>query len=266
MEPTEPPGRGSAPDIATEADHDHDPGRRREPRLAVVVAGGAPIPAPTVDDLPGDALVIAADSGLDRANDLGWQVHAVVGDLDSARQGALDDARARNIEIRRHPSAKDETDLELALQLAVERSASRIVVVGVDGDRIDHVLANAFLLASPAFAAVEVEGRFGSSVVRIVRRAVDIVGAPGQIVSLLPAHGPAHGVVTDGLCYPLRDETLPAGSPRGMSNVLAGDRASVSLREGTLLVITAAPTDHAEDPPAASPSGADPNPPIQGER
>ena len=44
-------------------------------------------------------------------------------------------------------------------------------------------------------------------------------------------------MVTDGLEYPLRGETLQFFRTRGISNVLAGEQARVSLSEGVLLCI-----------------------------
>ena len=63
----------------------------------------------------------------------------------------------------------------------------------------------------------------GSAVIRGERT---LTGAPGEIVSLLPVHGPAEGVTTSGLEYPLHDETLPAGTSRGVSNVFAATEAA----------------------------------------
>ena len=54
-------------------------------------------------------------------------------------------------------------------------------------------------------------------------------GRPGQLVTILPLHGPAVGVRTEGLRYPLDDETLPEGTTRGVSNELVSDDAHVSL-------------------------------------
>ncbi len=207
-------------------------------RRVIVVAGGAPIDPATVADLPGDALVIAADSGADRAIELAWPVAAVIGDLDSVTEPALRELRSTGVDIRQHPAAKDETDLELALGLALEVGATHVVVVGLAGSRFDHVLANALVLTAPALATVEVEGRFGEAVVRVVRRHLELTGSPGQLLSLLPANGPVHGIVTEGLRYPLRGETLEPGSPRGISNELVADRASVSLRTGVLLAVS----------------------------
>lgn len=224
---------GAAPDPESAAD-----GPTGRPGTFVLVAGGAPIDAATVADLPASATVIAADSGLDRALALGWSVDVVVGDMDSVSDSALVAAEAAGTELVRHRAEKDETDLEIALALAVERGATHLVVVGADGGRFDHLLANALVLASPWLSSVQVEARFGPTVVRVVRDAVTLTGRPGALVSLLPVHGAAHGVVTEGLRYPLRAETLEPGSPRGMSNELEETTARVSLGAGVLLAIT----------------------------
>ncbi len=64
-----------------------------------------------------------------------------------------------------------------------------------------------------------------------------LVGRPGGIVSLLPLGTGVEGATTHGLAYPLADEPLPAGTTRGLSNVIEAEGASVELRSGALLVI-----------------------------
>jgi thiamine pyrophosphokinase len=56
-------------------------------------------------------------------------------------------------------------------------------------------------------------------------------------VTLLAIGGPARGIVTEGLRYPLRDEELAPGTTRGVSNELVGRSATVGLAAGTLLVV-----------------------------
>lgn len=204
-----------------------------------MVSGGGPPARDAAAGLPPGALVVAADSGLDHARDLGLAVDVVVGDLDSVSPGALEAAAAGGTAVERHPEAKDATDLELALDAAVARGARRIVVLGPAGGRLDHVLTGAALLASPRYAAVEVEARLGPARLVVVRpgRVTSLRGRPGELVTLLPVHGVAAGVVTEGLLYPLRDENLPPGSTRGVSNEMLGDRAGVSVREGVLLAV-----------------------------
>jgi thiamine pyrophosphokinase len=64
-----------------------------------------------------------------------------------------------------------------------------------------------------------------------------LAGRVGEVVSLLALHGPAVGVETEGLVYPLRGEMLAPGSSRGISNVFAAEKARVSLETGALLAV-----------------------------
>ena len=66
-------------------------------------------------------------------------------------------------------------------------------------------------------------------------------GAPGDLLSLLPVHGAAEGVTTEGLEYPLRGETLPPGTSRGVSNVFAASEARITVERGCLLAVRPAP-------------------------
>lgn len=209
-------------------------------RTAVVVAGGDPVDGSLRALLPDDALVVAADSGLHHAAVLGLVADIVVGDLDSVDAGALHAAEVAGARVERHPEAKDETDLELAVGVALREGARRVVVVGGAGGRLDHFLANAFLLASPALASVEIEAFFAGARVQVThggRPAVELHGRSGSLVTLLPVCGAAEGVVTEGMLYPLRGEVLRPGTTRGVSNVLVDPVATVALAIGTLLVV-----------------------------
>lgn len=209
-------------------------------RVAVVVGGGGRPDVDLVDlgDLGDHPLVIAADSGLAHARELGLAVDRVVGDMDSVEPAVLDAAAAAGTRIDRYPEAKDATDLELALEVALAAGPSRLVVVTGRGDRLDHALAVALALAAPGWAAgVDVEAWIGPAHLWVVRRRATLVGRPGDLVSLLPAHGPARGVTTTGLLYPLVDDDLSPGTSRGVSNEWVADEATVRLRSGVLLAV-----------------------------
>jgi thiamine pyrophosphokinase len=217
-------------------------GGMRVTRAAIVLAGGDPVEPDLRTLLPDGAVVVAADSGLHQAELLGLRVDYVVGDLDSADPAAVERARAAGAVVERHPVDKDATDLELAFDLARDRGALRITVVGGAGGRLDHFLANVALLASPRFADLEIDARLGDAYVVVVqggRLPRVMTGAAGSLVTLLPVGGDASGITTIGLQYPLRGATLRPGTSRGVSNGLIGDQASVALDQGTLLVIQA---------------------------
>ncbi|HJR24733.1 MAG TPA: thiamine diphosphokinase [Acidimicrobiales bacterium] len=203
----------------------------------VVVTGGDPLEGVDLPSVPDGALVVAADSGVDRAHGLGLRVDVAVGDFDSVTDAGLDRAAEAGAKVDRHPEAKDTTDLELALDVARSLDPARIVVLGGHGGRLDHLLANALLLARPALAGIDVVAQMGAARVTVVRSSAELRGHPGDLVTLLPLHGIARGVVTDGLLYPLRDEDLLPGSTRGVSNELVTATAVVTVREGTLLAV-----------------------------
>ncbi len=203
----------------------------------VVVTGGDPLEGVALPAVPDGACVVAADSGVDRAHALGLTVDVAVGDFDSVTDAGLTTARAGGARVEQHPAAKDATDLELALGAAVALGPERIVVLGGHGGRLDHLLANALLLAGAALAGIDVVAQMGAARVTVVRARAELAGDVGDLVTLLPVHGAARGVVTEGLLYPLRDEDLPAGSTRGVSNELTAPTAVVTVREGLLLAV-----------------------------
>jgi len=203
------------------------------PETVVVFAGGDPPPASVLDGLPDAAYVIAADSGFDHAHRLGVKVDLLVGDLDSISPAGLGIAG----EIEQHPTDKNATDLAIALDAASRRNPKAVIVVGGSGGRIDHFLANAALLTSPDYASLDLTWLPGDAVIHVVRNRIELSGSPGDVVSLLPYGGPARGVTTDGLRWPLTNAELAPGTSLGVSNQLIAARATVELIEGVLLTI-----------------------------
>lgn len=217
-------------------------------RSLVLVLGGGPIDPDATRHVPPDALVVAADSGIDAALAVGLRVHHVVGDLDSASPGALTAAEADGAVVHRHPADKDATDSELALDLVVEAAGldltdhpdrPSLLVLGSSTGRLDHLLGDVLALASPRLAELEVTARFGPATVTVVRpgRPRQLTGPPGGQVSLLPIGGRARGITTTFLRWPLVDADLVPGTTRGLSNELLGTSAHVVLTEGVLVVV-----------------------------
>ncbi len=205
--------------------------------LVVVVSGGEPPDPRAASAAPLGAPVIAADRGVEHALELGLQVTVAIGDFDSASPEAVAIVEASGARVVRHRAAKDAADLELALDAAAAMSPRRILVLAGRGGRLDHELASLLLLASARYSAAQVDAHVGSARVHVIPNDRSLEGVPGELVSLLAVHGPAEGVTTEGLAYPLRDETLEPGSSRGVSNVFDATVARVSVERGVLLAI-----------------------------
>jgi thiamine pyrophosphokinase len=217
------------------------PNTRRARTTVVVFTGGDPMRGDVAQLVPEGAFVVAADSGLHTALAHELPIDLVIGDFDSVSDTAVATAEAGGARVERHPAAKDATDLELALDRAAAMDPEHIVVIGGHGGRLDHFLANALLLGHDRYRATRVSGYMGDAQVFVVRDHVRLRGGAGDVVTLLPLHGPAVGVTTEGLRYPLRGETLHEGATRGVSNEFVEPDASVRLDSGVLLVITPSP-------------------------
>jgi thiamine pyrophosphokinase len=205
---------------------------------AVIVAHGDVLPSDRAQINEGD-LLIAADGGalaLER-----WRIvpHLVVGDMDSLGQAGIERITRKGAAVAKFDATKDESDLELAVAQALAGGVNEILLLGVlGGDRLDHEVANLLLLADPQYAAIQLEARHGALRVRPLRgpNTLEIAASPGTTVTLIPVGGDAEGIETDGLRFPLRKETLAFGRGRGLSNVVDRSPATVSLRNGSLLV------------------------------
>jgi thiamine pyrophosphokinase len=201
---------------------------------AIVVVGGQGPALGVIDDA--GAFVIAADSGLDRALEMGLRVDLVVGDLDSVTDEALASARAAGVPVEVHPVDKDATDLELALGVCVARGATQVQVVALDGGRPDHWLANVSLLCSPRWADMDMRALSARSEMKVVRADTELDHPAGSLVTLLAWGGPVHGVETSGLRW-TPPSTLVPGDTIGVSNEITAPPARITVADGVLLVV-----------------------------
>ena len=210
-------------------------GVRRRPHIAVVIGG-----EPVEQVIPPGAFdcVIAADSGLDLAERMGWTVDLVVGDLDSVSPGALRRARDADITVMDYPEDKDSTDFELAMRLAAvfldDSPAPFISVVGGAGGRLDHLMANLAVLTSDRWLGIEVTAWIGRAWVGVIREHRQIETVAGTEISLLAWHGDADGVTTHGLEWAISMDILQAGWSLGTSNRAVSDQVDISVLEGVL--------------------------------
>ncbi len=209
---------------------------RRASRV-LVFSGGDPVESAHIVDLPRDAYVVAADSGAIHATRLGFAVDRLVGDLDSTPAELVTALEAAGTVVERHPTTKDQTDLALAIDVALALEPAAITIVGGHGGRLDHLLANVLLLASDAYAGVAIDARMGAATVTVVRGRRQLTGGVDDLVSLLAVNGRAEGVSTEGLLFPLRAATLRPGSSWGVSNQLAAPTATVEVARGVVLAV-----------------------------
>lgn len=210
----------------------------------VVVIGGGPLSERAVDAVEEDALVIAADSGLDHAVQVDLVPTVLVGDLDSISAAGQMWAYAHDVDVREFPVDKDATDTELALAAAeASGQCTTLLVLGGSGDRLDHTLGTITALGHPSLSRfTSIRAILGEAVVHVLhpRHGIVLDEPPGTTFSLFALHGQCTGIEVQGAQWPLHDASLEPGATVGLSNeIVPGASAPpcVSVDGGVLTVV-----------------------------
>lgn len=195
----------------------------------MIVAAMEPGPLPPV---PENTLVIAADRGLVHLEKRGVVPHLIVGDFDSL--GRIPQGE----HIIRHPVEKDDTDMMLAVKTGLEQGCRRFLLYGGLGGRLDHTYSNLQTLVYLARhgASGWLLGQ-GMAVTALRNGRLDFAPGRDGSLSVFCPDGEARGVTLTGLYYPLHDAVLTSAFPLGVSNQFTGQAASVSVEDGTLLLM-----------------------------
>lgn len=182
--------------------------------------------------VPQNSLLIAADGGLVHLERRGLVPDLIVGDFDSL--GRVPEGR----NIIRHPVEKDDTDTMLAIKTGLSRGYRSFILYGCLGGRLDHAYAN---LQSLSYLADRGASGWllGRGMAATVIRNCRLDFSPGHqgTISVFCPDGESRGVDLVGLHYPLHDAVLTSTFPLGVSNQFTGNAASVSVRNGSLLVM-----------------------------
>lgn len=175
--------------------------------------------------------VIAADGGLKHTETLGIFPDEILGDFDSLGYIPQDS--------RVFPVEKDDTDAMLAVRRGLQLGYREFILYGsLDGPRLDHTIANfqtlQFLCDRGAFGYLA----GNDYLVTVVKNgALRFPAGCEGTVSVFCLGADASGVTLEGLYYPLKNGTLTAGFPLGVSNHFTGSEAMISVESGGLLVL-----------------------------
>jgi len=185
----------------------------------------------------GNDLLICCDGGARHLAAAGLTPDVLIGDMDSIESSRLADYVRKGVRIIQHPTGKDFTDTALAMDYALNLKPQRIQIWGALGGRVDHALANLFLLVRAKEAGVSacLLDEYGESFVPTEDAVFE--HAEGCLVSLLALSSRVEGVTLEGFAYPMKEGTLELSESRGVSNIIVSKRASIHVRSGHLLVV-----------------------------
>ncbi len=201
-------------------------------RCCIIAGGTLEDPSFLKRSIGADDYVICADSGLRHALQAGVMPHLIVGDFDSYTQSL-----PQECEIIRLPVHKDDTDLLAAAKLAVQKGYTCICMFGALGTRPDQSFAALQNLAELNNQGVSLE-LYGPTYRATVLKngSMEISAIKNTYLSVFAFGGDASGVTLAGVEYPLTDSVLPATSSVGVSNHIIAEKATVTVKNGTLLI------------------------------
>ncbi len=180
-------------------------------------------------------IIIAADGGYDSLIQHGYAPELLIGDLDS-----IVSSLPCGIETISFPAEKNETDMFLGYLEGVKRGYDSFIMLGaLGGDRLDHTLANISLLkyAKEHGHNIKISDK-NCDIILIKNESVTLNGACGKYLSVLAVSGEARGVSICGAKYEVSDVTLSDSFPLGVSNEFKDREVTVSVNDGSLLIIS----------------------------
>lgn len=181
--------------------------------------------------VPGD-YVIAADRGFDSLMAYGVTPDLVVGDFDSLGH------KPKHPNVMQLPRIKDDTDMVFALRQGLKLGYRRFVLLGGVGGRLEHTLGNLQILDWLTTQGVAGFLAGEKTVATALRNSSIIFPASmSGYLSVFCNSGVAEGVTLTNLKYPLNNYTMSGSFPIGVSNEFLGSAATVSVKNGSLLLL-----------------------------
>ena len=189
------------------------------------------------DELRKCDIIICADGGIKHLMNVDIPPHIIVGDFDSCDfDSVLKTGILKDSEVIRHNPVKNDTDMQLCIDLAIEKGCRELVLFAALGGRVDHELSNIFHLKYMLDNGIKGCIYSHHNRVYITNSAISIRREEGFKLSIIPLTPSAKGVTLKGLLYPLENADLSQGTSLGISNEFRDEIAEIYVEDGVLLV------------------------------
>ena len=179
---------------------------------------------------------IAVDSGIEFYYRYKKLPEMVLGDFDSISKDGKEFISDERIETSSFPPEKDYTDLELGIEYLAEKGCRKIVILGAVGDRIDHSLANLFMMVRFYKKGIDLILKNNLMKIQVVEEEIEIQ-KDYKFLSVVPVSQEGIEITLEGFYYPLKNHPVEMGSTLAVSNFLTGERGRIKISKGTGFVI-----------------------------
>ncbi len=180
---------------------------------------------------------IAADGGVLLLEELKITPDVLLGDFDSISEDKIRFYQKNGVKTIKYPTEKNETDGELALEYCLENNLDNIVIIGALGGRLDHQLANIFLMEYAHYHDLKAVIRDPGLEMGLIIHKKTFNNCVGEYLSLIPLSKEVSGVSIKGCKYSLNNEQLYRYKTRGISNLMTKEKVDVSVEEGILIYL-----------------------------
>ncbi|MBR2028609.1 MAG: thiamine diphosphokinase [Oscillospiraceae bacterium] len=199
-----------------------------------IVIGSMPVDFELKSILKPDDFIFCADGGYVHAQKQGVVPDVIVGDFDSSEQPSYTSAKVIKL-----PCEKDDTDTYYIARQIVAEGYTHAIFCGVTGGRLDHTIANIQMLKFLEQNGVDATIIDKDTTINVItNRGVTLQPQNDRYFSIFSLDNECTGVSEKGGKYQISDVKITNDFPIGVSNEFKGEPVEISVKEGTLLIIT----------------------------
>lgn len=181
-------------------------------------------------------ILVAVDGGLDYCIQANLVPDIIVGDLDSMSKRAFKYMEDNAIEILKFPKEKDWTDMKLAANYLIDKGCSEISIYGGTGSRLDHTLANIYLLDHILNRGARGRVIDENNEIYLIEDNMTLENGDDRYISFIPIRNEGTIITLEGFKYPLDRKDVEYLSNLGISNETIGEKSYISIEKGRVLV------------------------------
>jgi thiamine pyrophosphokinase len=205
---------------------------------AVIISGGkAPSKDLFLKELKNADLIIGADKGCEVLYKYNINPDYILGDFDSANMDIINSIESKAREKIKFKREKDYTDTELAYNLAVEKGADEIILLGATGTRYDHSLSNIGLMLRGLNKSIKVKIVDDNNYIFLTNKSMSLKGNKGDTISFHAYCDEVKNFSISGSKYNLSNYTLKLGDSLTTSNEFIEEDINITFDSGIVMIL-----------------------------
>ncbi|MDP2303867.1 MAG: thiamine diphosphokinase [Ignavibacteria bacterium] len=205
-------------------------------KKAIIVANGKKPSKKVFNQLlkQGYSTIVAADGGANSLHEMGITPNFIIGDFDSLSSSTLKKIKPGVTELIKI-SRQSDTDVEKSIKYLIKKKFTHIMLLGVDGNRFDHLLGN-LSLGLKYLDKIIINIIVGDSALSFLGSSENISTKKGEIVSVF-GFSERGNLTSDGLKYSLEVLNLTFGNQDSISNIATKSEIKLKIDSGKFILV-----------------------------